>query len=140
MIILDTNVVSETMRPVAAQQVVRWMNSQPTSSLFITSITVAEMQSGVEKLYPGRRRDETQGLVSAILNDLAGRILSFDSSAALHYAYLVGPISRTKARIETLDFQIAAIALLHGAAVATRNVRHFEGTGVEIIDPWSFSP
>lgn len=137
MIILDTNVVSEPMRPTPDQNIVHWLNSQPASSLFITAITVAEMQAGVEKLHPGRRRNDMQSLVSAVLSELVGRTLPFDGEAALHYAQLVGPILRTKARIEPLDYQIAAIARLHGAAVATRNIKHFEGTGVEIINPWS---
>ncbi|WP_375450328.1 type II toxin-antitoxin system VapC family toxin [uncultured Devosia sp.] len=137
MIVLDTNVVSELMRTAPDQAVLLWLNSQPVPSIFITAITVVEMQTGVEKLYPGRRRDDMQGLVSAILGELGGRILPFDSGAALHYAQLIGPIMRTKATMEPLDYQIAAIARFHGAAVATLNVKHFKSTGIEIINPWS---
>lgn len=138
MIILDTNVVSEPFRTLAEPRVIAWLDAQDRSELWLTAITAAELYAGVNKLPQGVRRSALQVNLTAILQDeFAGRILSFDLDAAVFYAEIAGPRLAAKKKVEALDCQIAAIARLHGATIATRNTRHFEDCGVEFIDPWT---
>jgi toxin FitB len=138
MIILDTNVVSEPLRVAADSRVIAWLDSHDPADLWLTAITAAELRAGVEKLDVGRRRVALADQVDAILGDhFAGRILPFGVEAALAYGVIVGPKLRSPQPIETLDYQIAAIARVHGATLATRNVRHFQDCGIELIDPWT---
>jgi toxin FitB len=138
LIILDTNVVLEARRRVADERVLAWLDRQVAEDIWLTSITAAELQAGVERLPeddPGRRSRQTE--VAAILDDdFRDRVLAFDLSAALHYAALAGPLLRSNRTVRTMDLQIAGIARSHGAAVATRNLADFAGTGVPLINPW----
>ena len=138
MIILDTNVVSELMKPVPAASVVRWAAAQPASGLYTTSITQAEILHGIMLLSPGRRRKAFETAAEAMFReDFAGRILAFSSDAAGPYAGIAAERRRVGRPISHFDAQIAAIALCNGAAIATRNVADFEGCGVKGINPWS---
>lgn len=138
MIILDTNVVSELMKPAPAASVVRWAATQPASGLYTTSITQAEILHGVMLLSPGRRRKAFETAAEAMFReDFAGRILAFGSDAAGPYAGIAAERWRVGRPISHFDAQIAAIALCNGAAIATRNVADFEGCGVKVINPWS---
>lgn len=138
MILLDTNVLSELIKPKPARRVVTWLDAQPSASLFTTSVTQAEILHGMMLLPHGRRRTAIQEAVVAMFEqDFAGRVLAFDSEAALPYA-LIAAARRSAGRpISHFDAQIAAIAQSRGAAVATRNVSDFEGCGVAVIDPWA---
>ncbi|MBI2893381.1 MAG: type II toxin-antitoxin system VapC family toxin [Deltaproteobacteria bacterium] len=137
MIVLDTNVISELMRPVPEDRVSRWTRTQPTASLCVTSITQAEILHGVLLLPKGKRQDLLQAAAIAMFEvDLGGRILPFDTDAALQYARIAVDRRRAGRPISHFDAQIAAIARAHGAAVATRNTADFGGCGVEVIDPW----
>lgn len=137
MIVLDTNVLSELMRPVPAPVVMRWIAGHAATSLFTTTVTQAEILYGLELLAEGRRRNRLGTVIEAIFReDLRDRILPFDSPAARAYAPIVVARRRSGRPISQMDAQIAAIARSREATVATRNVVDFEGCGVEVVDPF----
>jgi predicted nucleic acid-binding protein len=137
MIVLDTNVLSELLRPRPDPRVETWLASRDASMLFFTTVGEAELRHGIALLPAGRRRQALGDAVDAILDqDLRDRILPFDRAAARAYAQ-IAVIRRAAGRpISQFDCQIVAIASAHGAAVATRNVADYLGCGVPIIDPW----
>ena len=137
MIILDTNVISEVFRPLPEPRVVDWLASLE-GDVAITSVTLAELLAGVRRLPDGRRRDELARRIDAALAPYRGgrAVLPFDDAAADRYADVLVARESTEAPISTADAQIAAICLTHGAICATRNVKHFQHTGVELVDPW----
>lgn len=138
MIILDTNVLSELMRPTPEPSVEHWLADQPSASVFLSTITEAELRYGVMLLPAGKRQTALSGQVEAMLEeDFAGRILSFDSAAAVAYAEIAAARRQAGRPISQADAQIAAIAVSRGAALATRNVSDFEGCGVKIVNPWA---
>jgi toxin FitB len=138
MIILDTNVLSEAMRPTPAREVLRWIADQPTSGLFTTSITQAEIMYGIELLPKGKRRVTLQSAVQALFEeDFAGRILPFDSDAARLFPAIAASRRTSGRPIAQWDAQIAAIALSRGATLATRNTGDFEHCGITLINPWN---
>jgi toxin FitB len=138
MIIADTNVLSELMKVSPDPAVLAWAGRQPLVRLFTTTITMAEVLYGVERLPSGKRRT---GLASeaerTFRQDFAGRILTFDVDAAAAYARIVVAQAKSGHPMNVLDAQIAAIALCRGAKLATRNTRDFEGAGVDLINPWT---
>lgn len=137
MIVLDTNVLSELMRRRPAQQVVAWVDAQDPAALTITAITVAELLYGVARLRAGARKAKLTEAVRALMrDDFAGRVLPFDVTAAEHYAEIVAARERHGRPVSAADGQIAAICRHRGARLATRNVRDFDATGVELLDPW----
>jgi predicted nucleic acid-binding protein len=136
-IILDTNVVSELMKAAPAERVLGWIAAQPTSALYTTSITEAEILHGLALLPPGKRRNALESAAEAMLReDFAGRILPFGSDAAHAYARIAADRRRTGRPISHFDAQIAAIARSAGAAIATRNVTDYDRCGVKIVNPW----
>ena len=138
MIVLDTNVVSELMRPSLAPVVEAWMAGRDATDLFLTAVGEAELRYGVAVMAPGRRRSAVESSVEAMLReDFAGRILPFDSAAARAYAAIAATRRAAARPIAQADGQIAAIARSRSMAVATRNTRDFEGVGVDLIDPWN---
>ena len=138
MIILDTNVVSEPLRPRASGAVIDWLDSQPAEALFVTSINVAELWAGVALLPRGTRRRTLEASLEELLQRLfANRRLSFDDRAARAYAYIVEQTAADGHRVPLADGLIAAIARAHGFAVATRDGGPFKAAGVEVIDPWA---
>jgi predicted nucleic acid-binding protein len=140
MIVLDTNVFSELMRRRPAARVLDWVDAQDASGLAITAITVAELLHGVARLNDGARKRELAGAVRALVHeDFSGRVLPFDGAAAEHYADLVTARERQGRPVSSADGQIAAICRCHGTALATRNVRDFELTGIQLVDPWAAS-
>lgn len=137
-ILLDTNVVSEMMRPEPSHAVARWFARVAPSTLQITAVTEAELRVGIEMLPQGRRRDAlAAGMERALALLSPQHPLPFDSAAAAHYAAHVGRRRKAGRPVSTMDAQIAAIALSRGFALATRNVKDFEGCGLTLIDPWS---
>jgi predicted nucleic acid-binding protein len=136
-IVLDTNVISEMMKDVPDTDVNRWSRSVPLTDMWITSTTVAEVFFGVERLPDGKRKraliDSAESWVSVAFEN---RVLAFGEREARLYAALVVRLLRTGRHIDMPDAQIAAIALAHGATLATRNVRDFESTGIAVINPW----
>ena len=138
MIVLDTNVVSELMKPTPAGSVAEWVAAQPAASLCTTSITQAEILHGIMLLPSGRRRAAVEAAAEEMFKDeFGGRILPFGSDAAEPYARIAADRRRAGRPISQFDAQIAAIARSTGAALATRNVTDFDGCGVKLIDPWS---
>ena len=137
MMVLDTNVVSELMRAAPAESVMRWMADQPSASLYTTTITQAEILFGVALLPTGRRRASLLAAAEQMFEvDFAGKLLAFDSAAARAFADLASERQRKGRPAGTLDVQVAAIAQSRGAGVVTRNMTHFEGAGLTVIDPW----
>lgn len=136
MIVLDTNVVSELMRATPSPEVVAWLRDQPTGSLLTTAVTVAEIRYGLERLPDGRHEAELRRIADELLGAFAGQVLPFDLDAANRYGVLVAERERAGRPMSALDAQIAAICLSRGASLATRNVKDFAGTGVEVQDPW----
>ncbi len=138
MIILDTNVISEIFRPLPEPRVVDWVASL-TGDVAITSVTLAELMAGVRRLPDGRRRDELTRRIEAALAPYRGSraVLPFDDVAADRYADVLVARESAGVPISTADAQIAAICLAHQATCATRNVKDFVHTGVELVDPWS---
>ena len=138
MILLDTNVISALMRTIAEPAVGAWLDSQPPESIWLTSITVFEVRFGLEILASGRRRRSLeQAFEKALEEDFEGRVIPFDEAAAQWAGRIAAKQRRLGRGIEIRDVQIAGIAAARKATIATRNVRHFEGLGPELIDPWS---
>ena len=138
MIVLDTNVVSELMRSNPSSRVIAWVAKQPAAELFITSITEAEIFYGIELLTRGRRREGLLAAAEAMFaEDFAERVLVFDSDTARAFSRIAAHRRTLGRPISHADAQIASIAYLQGAKLATRNVVDFRDCGVEVIDPWS---
>ena len=138
MIVLDTNVLSELMRPSPAAQIVEWVSRQAASTLYLTTISEAELRYGVAILPAGRRRDGLlAGIEGMLREDFAGRIIPFDREAALAYAEIAAGRRASGHPINHADCQIAAIARAIGAAVATRDEAVFEGCGIDVVNPWA---
>ncbi|MBK5910404.1 VapC toxin family PIN domain ribonuclease [Rhodothalassium salexigens] len=137
MILLDTNIVSELWRRTPAPTVVDWLDAQDGGEVYLSAVTEAELRLGIAVMPDGRRRAALAAMVDAMLrDDFQGRILPFDTSAAVAYAVIAAARRAIGRPISQFDCQIAAIARANGAAVATRNVRDFEGCGISVIDPW----
>lgn len=139
MIILDTNVLSELMKPAPSARVLAWMEAQPVAAgLHTTSITQAEILHEVMLLPKGRRRAALEAAATAMFaEEFGGRVLGFGSDAAPAYARIASDRRRAGRPISHRDAQIAAIALSTGAAIATRNVADFHDCGVSLVNPWS---
>lgn len=137
MIIVDTNVVSEAMRPVPAAQVLGWLAAQPVSEVRTTVITEAEILSGIARMPEGRRRRQFQERAELMFRTYFEEgILPFDSQSARHFATILEGRLKQGRPMEPLDAQIAAIVRLHNATLATRNTRDFEGCGIRVVNPW----
>jgi len=140
MIILDTNVLSELMRPKPSPRVVAWVAKQLPAELFTTSITEAEIFYGIELLTRGKRREGLRSAAEAMFaEDLAGRIFAFDSDAARVFSKIAAHRRTLGRPINHADAQIAAISQVRGAKLATRNVADFEDCGLDLVDPWNGS-
>ncbi len=138
MLVLDTNVVSELMRPVPAAAVADWISHRDAKDLFLTAVSEAELLYGVAIMPAGRRRDLVETSMARWLAlGFGERILPFDSAAARAYAEIAADRRRVGHPIGQSDCQIAAISRTCGVALVTRNVRDFEGTGIDVIDPWT---
>jgi predicted nucleic acid-binding protein len=136
-IVLDTNILSELMRPAPNERVVRWMAARPAADLYTTSITQAEILHGIFLLPTGRRRRAFEAAAEAMFSeDFDGHILAFGSDAARLYARIVTDRHRSGRPISHFDAQIAAITRSAGAPIATRNVTDYESCGIEVINPW----
>lgn len=137
-VIVDTNVVSEFMRPRPEPIVIAWLDSQFRRSLFVTAVTEAEIRAGIAFLPQGQRRRQLARAADRAFGTLfADRILPFDSEAAQAYATIAGRCRRAGRPISQADGQIAAIAHSRSTMLATRNVRDFELTEIRLVDPWA---
>lgn len=140
MIALDTNVVSELMRPSPSTRVLAWLRGQVDGELYTTAITLAEILYGLERLPDGRRKQLLRTTSDEVFGGFAEQVLAFDARAALRYAAIVSGRDRMGRPIDGFDAQIAAICREHHATLATRNGVDFEHTGVDVIDPWHEEP
>ncbi|MGB9203815.1 MAG: type II toxin-antitoxin system VapC family toxin [Terriglobales bacterium] len=140
MIILDTNVISELMRPKPSARVVVWVAKQRATELFTTSITEAEIFYGIELLAKGKRREGLLAAAEAMFTeDLAGRVFGFESETARAFSKIAAHRRALGRPIRHADAQIAAIAQVRGARLATRNIADFEDCGLDVVDPWNGS-
>lgn len=137
MIVLDTNVISEIFRPSPEARVLDWLASL-TGDVAITSVTLAELLAGLRRLPDGQRKEALTRRIETALEPYRGSrsVLPFDDLAADRYADVLVARESAGAPISTADAQIAAICRAHGATCATRNVKDFAHTGVELVDPW----
>jgi predicted nucleic acid-binding protein len=136
-VVLDTNVISELMRPEPHPAVLRWVAAQPRAMLYTTDINRAEILYGIAMLPEGRRRTALAAAAEAMFtDDLAGRILPFSGAAAGCYADVVVARRRAGNPVEGFDALIAATALAAGAGVVTRDIGGFEGCGLTLVNPW----
>jgi toxin FitB len=136
-IILDTKVISEPRRPQPSLEVRAWFEAQNVEQLHLTTTVIGELSIGIERIPSGRRRAGLERWLEALIKeDFAGRILSFDASAALIYGKLVAEAMAHGRQPTVGDAQIAAVARRNGMSVATRDVADFERLSVTVVDPW----
>jgi hypothetical protein len=137
-ILLDTNVLSALMQSEPEMTVVRWLDAQPPESVWTTSITVFEVRFGLELLATGKSRQRLEEAFSrALAEDFENRVVDFDQTAAETAGRIAAEHHRAGRTVAIRDVQIAGITVARKATLATRNLRHFEGFGLELVDPWS---
>ena len=137
MIVLDTNVVSEPMKPSGNSALRAWLDQQAAETLYLTTTSLSEPLVGIEVLPDGKRKDGLATALSELIVRLFGsRVLAFDQQAAMAYAPLIGRARASGCHISVADGQIAAIAVVHGFIVATRDTAPFVAAGVSVINPW----
>lgn len=137
MFVLDTHVLSAMMSADPAPTVAAWLVAQPSEALFTAAVCQAEILSGIAVLPAGRRRAELEAAAGGMFaEDFEGRVLPFDTEAAVVYAEIFAARRRAGRPAAALDLMIAAIARVRGASVVTRNVADFEACGVAVVDPW----
>lgn len=137
MIVADTNVVSELMRPEPAASVVAWVRGQPARELHTTAVTVAEVLYGIERLPDGRRKDLLARTAREVFDAFADRVLPFDAAAAERYGQILAVREASGTPMSGFDAQIAAICASRSAELATRNTTDFTGIGIDLADPWT---
>lgn len=138
MIILDTNVISELMKPAPNVAVTEWISAQQPTKLAVSSIAIAEIQRGIFLLPNGKRRDNLQTSFTAFIDDaFLGRIFSFDENAAYIYGKIAASRKQAGYTVDAVDLMIAAIVKQNNASIATRNIKDFAGCEINIINPWS---
>ena len=136
MILLDTNVVSEAMKPAPDDAVRTWLDEQAAETLYLSSVTIAELMFGIGALPDGKRKDKLADALDGVMELFADRVLPFDTGAARHYAGLAVKARAAGKGFPTPDGYIAAIAASRDFVVATRDTSAFDTAGVEVIDPW----
>jgi predicted nucleic acid-binding protein len=134
-ILLDTNVLSELAKPRPNPAVVSWMR-RSAAALAVPTVAVAEMAFGIEKLVHGRRRDALLAALQRLVTEFADRLFDFNVKAAWAYGRILATARRAGHPMSAPDAAIAAIAAANGCALATRNVKEFASTGLEIVNPW----
>ena len=137
MIILDSNVVSEIMRPKPDERVIAWLDHQPRSSIWTTSITVFEIRFGLNIMPSGKRREVYTRGFDNLLARIDGRVAPFDTEAAEYASTLMASRKERGSPREYRDTMIAGIVLAQRATLATRNVSHFDDLSSPIVNPWS---
>lgn len=137
MILLDTNVISEAMKPAPERAVRDWLDAQTAETLFLSSVTIAELSFGIAALPKGRRKDNLIAGLEGLLALFAARILPFDTAAAQRYGELAAKARIAGRGFPTPDGYIAAIAATQGFVVATRDASAFAAAGLKVINPWN---
>jgi len=137
MIVLDTNVVSEAMKPNTDVAVRAWLNAQVSETLYLSTITLAEMLYGIHALPDGKRKERLAEALDDLLKLFTGRLLSFDADAAKQYAHRAVLAKKRGLGFPVPDGYIAAIAASRGFMVASRDIAPYEAGGVTVINPWA---
>jgi toxin FitB len=137
LIVLDTNVISELSRPKPAPDVIEWLDRQPRSSIWTTSITVFEVRFGLQLLPKSKRRLLLTSAFEGVIESMEHRIVSFDAAAASETATLMASRQQRGKPGDLRDSMIAGIVLAHHATLATRNTSHFEDLSFEVVNPWT---
>jgi predicted nucleic acid-binding protein len=136
MIILDTNVLSALMRRIPEDKVVTWLDAQPRTSVWTTSVTILEIRFGLQVMATGKKRSLLSVAFEKLVDSMGRRIASFDHDAAVQAATLMASRQRKGRPVELRDSMIAGIVLARHASLATRNVSHFEDLTVPVLNPW----
>lgn len=137
MIVIDTNVLSELMRPTPDPAVVAWMSTVMPGDAATTAVTIAEIGHGIARLPMGKRREQLTQVFASLSAEIAHEVLPFDLAAAECFPGIAQARESAGRPMDELDGMIAAICASRGAALATRNERDFEGTGVDVVNPWA---
>jgi len=140
MIVVDTNITSELMKPAPSSAVVDWLRDHGAAELYTTSITLAEIGYGIERLPDGRRKAMLKTVAEEVFSAFSSQVLAFDALAALEYPTIVRGCERAGTPIDGFDAQIVSICRAQHASLATHNVRDFQNTGIDVIDPWNDRP
>ncbi len=137
MILLDTNVISETMRERPDPVVRAWLRQFPRAEVWTASVVIAELLAGIESMSPGRKQQTLREAVEdMVLDDFFGQILPFNLPAARHYAQILATRQKIGRPIREMDAQIAAIACVHGATLVTRDINDFANCNLTVVNPW----
>ncbi len=137
MILVDTNIISELMKPRPSQTVVEWFDNTDPVTVFVSTVTIGEIIYGLNLLPQGKRRQQlTKAFQAVIAEAFSQRIVSFDEAAALIYGELMAQRQKMGRPMAIGDGQIAAIASARGYILATRNVRDFEDCGLTLVNPF----
>lgn len=136
MIVLDTNVISEAMKPEPHPNVTAWLNAQSAEALYLSSVTLAELQFGIAVLTDGKRKTALLQALEGVIALFSGRILPFDQAAALHYGSLAASARAAGKGFPVPDGYIAAIAVSQGFKVASRDMSAFAAANMDVINPW----
>jgi predicted nucleic acid-binding protein len=137
MIVLDTNVLSEPFKSKPSTKVLEWLDGQVAETLYMTTITRAELRFGVLRLPDGKRKKDLTGKIEEVLDLFNGRTLAFDVEASEQLAQILARTEKVGQKPPVPDAYIAAIAAAKRFAVATQNVNHFQSTGIPLINPWN---
>jgi toxin FitB len=139
MIIVDTNVISERLRPKPDENVLGWYRATSQHDMWTTTITAAELRAGAAVLPQGKRRAELESVIADTINDFfIYHLLSFDKAASEAYGAVIESRRKDGSPIQVPDAQIAAICISEKAMLATRNTKDFEGLGITLINPWEY--
>jgi len=136
MIVLDTNVISEAMKPMPHPEVRAWLNDQAIETLYLSSVTMAELLFGIEAMPIGKRKDMLTQILEEVVGMFRDRVLPFDNEAAHYYADLAIKAKSAGLGFPTPDGYIAAIAASRGFIVASRDIGPYSAAGISIINPW----
>ena len=136
MIVLDTNVLSEPFKSMPSSKCIQWLDDQAAETLYISTVSYAELRIGILRMPDGKRKNDLAARITEVLELFKDRTLSFDAVAAEQLAQIFVRMAKIGRKAEAPDTYIAATAAAHGFSVATRNVKHFEHSGVTVINPW----
>jgi predicted nucleic acid-binding protein len=137
MLVLDTNVISELMKAEPHPRVIAWLDSQPSISVWTTSVSVFEISFGLNSLPDGKRKSVLQDAFEAMLaDDLEYHVLDFDRPAAIRAGEISAKLHGLSRPVEVRDVQIAGIVSVRQAILATRNLKHFQDTNISLVNPW----
>lgn len=139
MILLDTCVVSEAIRPQPSRKVLQWLDSLPEYQVYLPVLILGELEKGVNLLPEGEKCSALRLWLEQLRERFRGRLVPFDEKTAVAWGKLTARFENSGRRLPVIDGMVAAVALRHSALLATRNVTDFRDTGVDIVNPWRFT-